>query len=105
MREKEDKHDYRFMPEPNLPPLYLHIKRNVQNKYNLIDVPFLKEQLPELPEQIRKNLLQGITPDTLAGVTGNFDLFLLFCDILKNGKHLDPQLVAKLFISEVFSIL
>ncbi|XP_060811129.1 glutamyl-tRNA(Gln) amidotransferase subunit B, mitochondrial isoform X2 [Bombus pascuorum] len=105
MREKEDKHDYRFMPEPNLPPLYLHIKRNVQNKYNLIDVPFLKEQLPELPEQIRKNLLQGITPDTLAGVTGNFDLFLLFCDILKNGKHLDPQLVAKLFISEVLAFI
>ncbi|XP_033183655.1 glutamyl-tRNA(Gln) amidotransferase subunit B, mitochondrial isoform X2 [Bombus vancouverensis nearcticus] len=105
MREKEDKHDYRFMPEPNLPPLYLHIKRNVQNKYNLIDVPSLKEQLPELPEQIRKNLLQGLTPDTLVAVTSNFDLFLLFCDILKNGKHRDPQLVAKLFISDVLSFM
>lgn len=57
------------MPEPNLPPIYLHIKRNVQNKYNLIDVPSLKEQLPELPEQIRKNLLKGLTPDTLVAVT------------------------------------
>lgn len=57
------------MPEPNLPPIYLHIKSNVQNKYNLIDVPSLKEQLPELPEQIRKNLLQGLTPDTLGAVT------------------------------------
>ncbi|XP_048263598.1 glutamyl-tRNA(Gln) amidotransferase subunit B, mitochondrial isoform X2 [Bombus terrestris] len=105
MREKEDKHDYRFMPEPNLPPIYLHIKSNVQNKYNLIDVPSLKEQLPELPEQIRKNLLQGLTPDTLVAVTSNFDLFLLFCDILKNGKHRDPQLVAKLFISEVLAFM
>ena len=105
MREKEDKHDYRFMPEPNLPPIYLHIKSNVQNKYNLIDVPSLKEQLPELPEQIRKNLLQGLTPDTYVAVTSNFDLFLLFCDILKNGKHRDPQLVAKLFISEVLAFI
>ncbi|XP_071878064.1 glutamyl-tRNA(Gln) amidotransferase subunit B, mitochondrial isoform X2 [Bombus fervidus] len=105
MREKEDKHDYRFMPEPNLPPIYLHIKRNVQNKYNLIDVPSLKEQLPELPEQIRKNLLQGLTPDMLLAVTSNFDLFLLFCNILKNGKHRDPQLMAKLFICEVLAFM
>lgn len=57
------------MPEPNLPPLHLYVNRNVQNTYNLIDVPSLKEQLPELPEQIRQNLLKSLTPDTLAAIT------------------------------------
>lgn len=49
------------MPEPNLPPLYLHIDKNMENKYNLINVPFLKEQLPELPEQIHKKLEDKLT--------------------------------------------
>lgn len=44
------------MPEPNLPPLRLHLDRNVENKNNLVDVPFLKDQLPELPEQTRAKL-------------------------------------------------
>ncbi|KAK1118805.1 hypothetical protein K0M31_014802 [Melipona bicolor] len=105
MREKEEKHDYRFMPEPNLPPLHLYVNRNVQNTYNLIDVPSLKEQLPELPEQIRQNLLKSLTPDTLAAITSDLEWYLLFCDIIKNGKHREPQLVAKIFISEILSLL
>ncbi|CAD1478414.1 unnamed protein product, partial [Heterotrigona itama] len=105
MREKEEKHDYRFMPEPNLPPLHLYVNKNVQNTYNLIDVPSLKEQLPELPEQIRQNLLKSLTPDTLAAITSNLEWYLLFCDILKNGNHREPQLVAKIFISEILSFV
>ncbi|XP_043512516.1 glutamyl-tRNA(Gln) amidotransferase subunit B, mitochondrial isoform X2 [Frieseomelitta varia] len=105
MREKEEKHDYRFMPEPNLPPLHLYVNRNVQNTYDLIDIPALKEQLPELPEQIRQNLLKSLTPDTLAAITSDLEWYLLFCDILKNGNHREPQLVAKIFISEILSLL
>lgn len=47
------------MPEPNLPPLRVHLDSNVENKYNLIDVPFLKEQLPELPEESRRKLVEN----------------------------------------------
>lgn len=48
MRDKEVVQDYRFMPEPNLPPLHL----------SAIDVKGIKESLPELREQARKRLLQ-----------------------------------------------
>ena len=44
------------MPEPNLPPLRLHLDKSVENKYNLVDVPFLKDQLPELPEKTRQKI-------------------------------------------------
>ncbi|CAL7936272.1 unnamed protein product [Xylocopa violacea] len=106
MREKEERHDYRFMPEPNLPPLQLHINENTENKYNLIDVRSLKEQLPELPAQIRQTLQDhGLTPFAFVAITSNVELFLLYHDILSNGKHREPQLVAKLFISEVLPFL
>jgi aspartyl-tRNA(Asn)/glutamyl-tRNA(Gln) amidotransferase subunit B len=47
MRDKEKKQDYRFMPEPNLPPLRL----------SQSTVDRLARQLPELPQQIRTRLV------------------------------------------------
>lgn len=44
------------MPEPNLPPLRLHLDRNVENENNLVDVPYLNDQLPEMPEETRQKL-------------------------------------------------
>ena len=96
MREKEEKHDYRFMPEPNLPPLYLH---------NLIDVESLREQLPELPEQMRQKTFQDLKPQAFVGITSNLELFKLFRNILENGKYRNPQLVATILISEITAFL
>jgi aspartyl-tRNA(Asn)/glutamyl-tRNA(Gln) amidotransferase subunit B len=47
MRDKEKKQDYRFMPEPNLPPLVV--------SQSLVDR--LASQLPELPQHTRARLL------------------------------------------------
>ena len=47
------------MPEPNLPPLRLHLDCNLENKNNLVDVPFLKGQLPELPAESRRKLIEN----------------------------------------------
>lgn len=105
MREKEEKHDYRFMPEPNLLPLYLHIDNTMENKYNLINVPSLKEQLPELPEQIRQKLQNSLTPHVFIAIMSDLELYLLFRNILNNGKHRKPQLVAQILISEVCAFI
>nr|XP_003705625.2 PREDICTED: glutamyl-tRNA(Gln) amidotransferase subunit B, mitochondrial [Megachile rotundata] len=101
MREKEEKHDYRFMPEPNLPPLYLHVNENMENKYNLIDVTSLRQHLPELPEQMRQGVLQNLTPPTYVGLTTDIELFNIFRNILEHGKHRNPQLVAYILISDI----
>ena len=43
-REKEEAHDYRYFPEPDLPPL--HFKKDYIEK--------IKSEIPELPEQKRQ---------------------------------------------------
>ncbi|XP_017885855.1 glutamyl-tRNA(Gln) amidotransferase subunit B, mitochondrial [Ceratina calcarata] len=106
MREKEDRHDYRFMPEPNLPPLRLYTDGSTENKLNLIDVLSLKEKLPELPEQIRQQLKdRGLTEYSYVGITSDLKMFALFRNILNNGKHRQAQLVAQLLTTEVLAFL
>lgn len=45
------------MPEPNLPPLHVHVDENTENKYNLVDATVLRKQLPEMPQDTRDRLL------------------------------------------------
>ncbi len=48
MRSKEDAHDYRYFPEPDLPPLVITAER----RQKIIDA------LPELPEQRRRRFIE-----------------------------------------------
>lgn len=47
-RTKEEAHDYRYFPEPDLPPLHFYISDSP------IDVEKIKRELPELPQAKRK---------------------------------------------------
>ena len=61
MRDKERLHDYRFMPEPNLPPLRLYTTQTVPAgipSHQIINVDELREQMPELPSAQRIHLQQ-----------------------------------------------
>lgn len=66
MRDKEVQQDYRFMPEPNLPPLHLNLIGNRHHREQLIDVNYIKDNLPELPETTRQSLVNeyGLSLDT-----------------------------------------
>jgi len=55
MRDKEAKQDYRFMPEPNLPPLMLS-DNGTSGPKGLVDISKVKSQIPELPYQTRNKL-------------------------------------------------
>lgn len=55
MRDKEAKQDYRFMPEPNLPPLRLTESEDGERE-DLVSVARLRSALPELPAQTRARL-------------------------------------------------
>ncbi|GAB6031134.1 hypothetical protein CHUAL_007942 [Chamberlinius hualienensis] len=60
MRDKEKVHDYRYMPEPNLPPLLLRDdSENVLKENDLINIDHLRRKLPKLPEQMRKDLMKS----------------------------------------------
>ncbi len=47
-RSKESAHDYRYFPEPDLPPLDLRF----------LDLEQIKREIPELPEEKRKRFVQ-----------------------------------------------
>lgn len=53
MRDKEVQQDYRYMPEPNLPPLHVALGPVFGG---LVSVEEVKVKIPELPEQTRTRL-------------------------------------------------
>ena len=59
MRDKEMKQDYRFMPEPNLPPLHLYTSDNVDptKSGEVVLIDKLREELPPLPAELRESLM------------------------------------------------
>uniref|UniRef100_A0A8C8J3D8 Glutamyl-tRNA(Gln) amidotransferase subunit B, mitochondrial n=1 Tax=Oncorhynchus tshawytscha TaxID=74940 RepID=A0A8C8J3D8_ONCTS len=70
MRDKEGLQDYRFMPEPNLPPLMVQV----------VVLEEVRERLPELPSVRRQRLVEtyGILPEhsfTLVNEDGLMDYF------------------------------
>uniref|UniRef100_F6TCH6 Aspartyl/Glutamyl-tRNA(Gln) amidotransferase subunit B/E catalytic domain-containing protein n=2 Tax=Ciona intestinalis TaxID=7719 RepID=F6TCH6_CIOIN len=57
MRDKEMKTDYRFMPEPNLPPLQLYDDLTIHNTCgDGINIDDIRREIPLLPAQLRKIL-------------------------------------------------
>ncbi|KAK2500286.1 hypothetical protein MC885_017584 [Smutsia gigantea] len=68
MRDKEGKQDYRFMPEPNLPPLILYDTASLpagMDPQQVINIDWIRERLPELPRVKREKLTQqyGMLPE------------------------------------------
>ena len=66
MRSKEDAHDYRYFPDPDLPPLT--IDRQWVDK--------IRSQLPELPAAQRDRLIAdyGLSPYDAKVITGSLEL-------------------------------
>jgi len=58
MRDKEVLQDYRFMPEPNLPPLHVNLQPRSMSTEDLLSVAALSEEIPELPEDTRQRLVE-----------------------------------------------
>jgi len=91
LRSKEDAHDYRYFPEPDLPPLVL-------------EPAFVAEQkdaLPELPAAMRRRLVEELKLPpaaalTLTGHPGYARFFAAAC-----AGYKDPIKVANWVVNEV----
>ncbi|XP_077518610.1 glutamyl-tRNA(Gln) amidotransferase subunit B, mitochondrial [Amblyomma americanum] len=78
MRDKEVVQDYRFMPEPNLPPLV--VSSCETDDMSLVSIERLRKEMPVLPWQHKQQLMEnyGLTPhqaQTIANEDGFLDLF------------------------------
>nr|CAB3264780.1 glutamyl-tRNA(Gln) amidotransferase subunit B, mitochondrial-like [Phallusia mammillata] len=96
MRDKEEAQDYRFMPEPNLPPLTLYNDETAPKNTdrNFINVDELKRKMPIIPGRLREILMQRL------GLQYKQAEFLLekqlasfYRDVLYCAPDLSPTLV------------
>src|SRR5881394_4127511 len=95
MRSKEQAHDYRYFPEPDLLPLVVDEKWQAQ----------IRTRLPELPEARRKRMIvqYGITPQDAHVLTSSKALADQFEEAAKSAKN--PKRVANLVQSELMGRL
>ena len=106
MRDKEVKQDYRFMPEPNLPPLRLDLHGNNYGNPNILDVNFYKNNIPELPCETRKNISDsfGLNFDIVVRLVNEPDLLELFLDAQKYGPILSQDKLVHLLLLDVLHL-
>ncbi|XP_075981042.1 glutamyl-tRNA(Gln) amidotransferase subunit B, mitochondrial [Anticarsia gemmatalis] len=105
MRDKEVVQDYRYMPEPNLPPLRVNL--NTKEDHNdILSVPLIQDKLPELPEQTRKHIIQEfqLRPESAIQLVNEPILLEYFQELTTNKKR-SPTKVANLLLNDLLTVL
>ena len=91
MRSKEQAHDYRYFPEPDLPPLIVSAAWQSQ----------IAAQLPELPEPRRQRMIAayGLTPQDAHTLTATREFADRFEAAAARARN--PRRLANLLLSEL----
>lgn len=98
MRSKEEAHDYRYFPDPDLLPLELSAD----------EIEKLRAALPELPDQKKTRLIAeaGLTPYDAGVLVSERESADFFEAVLADGgKKRDGKLAANWVINELFGRL
>jgi aspartyl-tRNA(Asn)/glutamyl-tRNA(Gln) amidotransferase subunit B len=97
MRTKEEAHDYRYFPDPDLLPLEL------TQGY----VDRLEEDLPELPDAKRARFITnyGLSPYDADVLIAEKESAYYFEAVMKSGPGIDPKFAANWVINELFGRL
>ncbi|XP_031444756.1 glutamyl-tRNA(Gln) amidotransferase subunit B, mitochondrial isoform X1 [Phasianus colchicus] len=109
MRDKEGKQDYRFMPEPNLPPLILYDAKSLPanvNHQQVVNIDWIHERLPDLPSVKRAKLVElyGILPEHSFTLMNEDGLMDFFEDVVKQTQ-MKPKKVIGWILSDLLSHL
>ena len=97
-RSKEEAHDYRYFPEPDLPPLVVEQSR----------VEDLRRELPELPGAKYARFLTeyGLTPYDAARLTEEQSVAAYFEQAARRAApDVRPKTVANWILGELFSLM
>ena len=95
MRSKEDAHDYRYFPDPDLLPLVL----------DPTDIERVRASMPELPDAKRERLMRDYKLSAFdAGVLVAEKETADYFEVVVRGRK-DPKLAANWVIGELFAML
>ncbi|OGD62798.1 hypothetical protein A2160_05515, partial [Candidatus Beckwithbacteria bacterium RBG_13_42_9] len=93
-RSKEEAHDYRYFPEPDIPPM----------EFSEADLAKIKEMLPELPEQKQQRFIQAynLKSDQAKILTETITMADYFEGTAKVGNQhkLEAQEIAKVIVNK-----
>ncbi|MDD3190297.1 MAG: Asp-tRNA(Asn)/Glu-tRNA(Gln) amidotransferase subunit GatB [Candidatus Pacebacteria bacterium] len=97
-RKKESAHDYRYFPEPDLPPM------DLTKEAGVFDVEALRNSLPELPLQKKYRLMDqyGLSEENARIFSEDFDLANGFEEVISEleawveAKNIDNNAIQKL---------
>ncbi len=98
MRSKEDAHDYRYFPDPDLLPL------EVSEKF----IEELKKDIPELPDDKKKRFIEEfkLSPYEANILVSDIDTAKYFEEVVaKMGKNKDIKLAVNWITGELFAVL
>ena len=98
MRSKEDAHDYRYFPDPDLLPL------EITNEF----IDQLKSEIPELPDDKKKRFIDEfkISPYEATILVSDIDTAKYFEEVVaKMGKNRDMKLAVNWITVELFAVL
>uniref|UniRef100_A0A8C2UZY5 Glutamyl-tRNA(Gln) amidotransferase subunit B, mitochondrial n=1 Tax=Chinchilla lanigera TaxID=34839 RepID=A0A8C2UZY5_CHILA len=109
MRDKEGKQDYRFMPEPNLPPLVLYDTASLPagaDSQQVINIDQIRDALPELPSATRKRLVQqyGMLPEHSFALLNEAGLLQFFQNVMKETRA-EPKKVTSWVLNTLLGYL
>ncbi len=96
-RSKEDAHDYRYFPEPDLPPLW------VEEAW----LERIRANLPELPRARRRRFIEqyGLTDYDARLLTGEKALADYFERALQGKSKINPKMLANWMTGELFGLM
>jgi len=99
-RIKEESHDYRYYPDPDIPKFFL----DEISRFNKL---FLRKSLPQLPGDLRKIYVEeGMKSQTVELLVGNQELNTLYQNVLTFlEKKEDSVLTANYLTSDILGLL
>ncbi|XP_077156216.1 glutamyl-tRNA(Gln) amidotransferase subunit B, mitochondrial isoform X2 [Paroedura picta] len=109
MRDKEGKQDYRFMPEPNLPPLILYDAKSLPAHASLlqvVNIDQLQEKLPDLPSVKRAKLVERYEIQPQHSFTLlNEDGLMEFFETVITATQMNPKRVIGWILKDILGYL
>ena len=98
MRSKEDAHDYRYFPDPDLLPL------EISDQF----ISKIKNDIPELPDDKKKRFIEEfkLSPYEATILVSDIDTARYFENVVsKMGKNKDIKLAVNWIMGELFAVL